>query len=151
MLHDDFRSELDALLAASHADVAFRDDVLAFADGRAAARLALVRQAPRIKVLRLIAQLLHAEPGLALARVQVDATSGCADFRGTLAALAPERTHAWRFRWDCRWAAERSGWLTPWGTPDQGRAAEELNWRCFAVWEPTAEGTLAPSAVEQRA
>ena len=147
MLPYHFREELDALLAASRAEPAFRDDVVAFAEGRAATRVELHRPAPRIKVLRLLAQLLHAEPRLPIARVVVDGWAGCADFRGALAVHSADGVRSWRFRWDCRWGAEQEGWFTAWGTPDQARAADELGWRCFARWEPEGD----PSAVEQDA
>ena len=41
----------------------------------------------------------------------------------------------WEFVWDCRWRAEREELLTPWGYPDQVRAAREWGWDCFERWE----------------
>ena len=151
MLPYHFREELDALLAASSADPAFRDDVLAYAEGHSATRVELHRPSPRIKVLRLLAHLLHAEPRLRIARVQVDAWSGCSDFRGGIDVHAADGRRSWRFRWDCRWAAEEQGWFTAWGTPDQSRAADELGWRCFARWDPASVDDPSASAVEQDA
>jgi hypothetical protein len=150
MLHEPFRAELVELLAASRADPAFKDDVLAYADGRAASRVVVLRAAPRLKVVRLLAQLLHTESTAAPTSVQVDAVSGCADFRGTVAVHMPDGVRSWRFRWDCRWRAEQAGWVTGWGLHDQARAAEELNWRCFATWEPLTPAG-GRSAVEQGA
>ncbi|MGZ8456612.1 MAG: hypothetical protein ACXWZ4_08455, partial [Gemmatirosa sp.] len=62
MLQEFFRTELVALLAASRADAAFAADLLAYADGRATSRVIVLRAAPRLKVLRVLAQLLDAEP-----------------------------------------------------------------------------------------
>ncbi|MGZ8414343.1 MAG: hypothetical protein ACXWZS_08865 [Gemmatirosa sp.] len=150
MLQEFFRTELVALLAASRADAAFAADLLAYADGRATSRVIVLRAAPRLKVLRVLAQLLDAEPALAPTSVQIDAVSGCSDFRGSLAVHTADGVRRWRFRWDCRWRAEQAGWYTPWGLPDQARAADELNWRCFATWAPV-ESEGAASAVEQDA
>jgi hypothetical protein len=151
MLHDSFRSELVELLDASRVDAALRTDILAYVDGRPVQRVAVLRPAPRLKVLRLLAQLLHAEPTLAMTAVQVDGASGCSDFRGTVTAHTADGARVWSFRWDCRWRAEQEGWVTEWGLPDQGRAADQLNWRCFAVWEPQSPAEPAASAVEQGA
>jgi hypothetical protein len=150
MLHDHFRTELAELLAASRVDPAFRQDVLAYADGRAVSRIVLLRAAPRLKILRLLAQLLHAERAAPLTAIEIDGTSGCSDFRGVVTGHTADGVHRWRFRWDCRWRAEQEGWVTEWGLPDQARAADELNWRCFATWEPVLPAA-AGSAVEQGA
>jgi hypothetical protein len=129
--------ELTRLLDASRAEGAFRRDVLAYADGRTVSLLVVVRPAPRVKVLRVVSQLLHAEPALAVARVVVDAVAGCCDFHGSVVAHEAHAPtpHVWRFRWDCRWRAEQEGWVDRWGSPDQSRAAREFAWRCFARWE----------------
>ena len=143
--------EIAALLEASRADEDFKRDLLAFGIGRPAARVVLLRPAPRLKVLRLLTQLLHAEPTLCVGRVAVEGVSGCSDFRGTLTVHCAEGPRVWRFRWDCRWRAEEEGWHDGWGLPDQSRAAREFGWRCFQHWEPVAPADDAdPSALEQR-
>jgi hypothetical protein len=133
--------EIAALLDASRADEDFKRDLLAFAVGRPAARVTLLRPAPRLKVVRLLTHLLHAEPTLCVDRVTVEGVSGCSDFRGTLSVHCADGLRVWRFRWDCRWRAVQEGWHDGWGLPDQSRAAREFGWRCFERWEPVP---LAP-------
>ena len=148
----DIAAELRALLAHSAALPAFRDDVAAFLAYRDAPRVTLGRMAPRVKVARVLAQLLAAWPALRVARVHVDGESGCAHFRGTLSLeCADGATHRVAFRWDCRWRAEREGWRDASGAPDQGLAAATFGWRCFAEWTPLPadappDGTAAGNA-----
>ncbi|MDF1503044.1 hypothetical protein [Roseisolibacter sp. H3M3-2] len=148
MLDEATADDLRTLLDRSRAEPAFRRDVLAYADGRTTALVSVPRPAPRVKVVRVLAQLLHAEPTLVLARVVVEGAAGCCDFRGAVTAFTPTDARTWRFTWDCRWRAEEAGLLDRWGTPDQSRAAREYAWRCFARWEPMLPDD--PSAVEQR-
>ena len=128
----------DELLAACAADEAFKADVEAYRAQRAAPRIVIDRPVPRVKVLRLLAQLVHAAPALRIERVRIDARAGCSDFRGRVVAHADGRAHGWDFVWDCRWRAEEEGLLTPWGNPDQQRAAREWDWACFERWEACA-------------
>jgi hypothetical protein len=150
MLHEGTAAELAALLDGSRAAAEFRRAVLDYAAGRAAPLVAVVRPAPRVKVLRVLSQLLYAEPGLRVGRVVVDAVAGCCDFRGSLVAFDGVLAHAWQFRWDCRWRAEQAGLYDRWGSPDQSRAAREFTWRCFARWEPVSSDGGHASGVEQR-
>lgn len=126
------------LIASARASGEFKSDVSRYADGLPADRIRTVRHAPRIKVLRVLAQLLHSEPHLEIERVWVDAWSGCSDFRGTITVETPDAVTAFRFRWDCSWRAEQEGWFDAFQLPDQIRAAHEFGWRCFAQWEQTA-------------
>src|SRR5437868_827607 len=125
---------LDGLLAASRADAAFKADVLAFAAFQRSDRLVVVGHAPRVKVLRVVAQLLHREPTLAIERVRIVGAAGCSDFRGELTAVVDAEPRTWDFVWDCRWRAREAGLVDAWGYPDQSTAAREFGWRCFAVW-----------------
>ena len=125
---------LDPLLGASRADDAFKADVVAYHHHRAAARIVVERHAPRVKVLRVIAQLLAVEPALRVERVRVDGTSGCCDFRGTLVVECADGPCRFDFVWDCRWRAVEEGWVDRWGGADQTRAAREFGWQCFATW-----------------
>ena len=97
--------------------------------------IAMTRWTPRVKVLRVLAQLFDARPDLVVERVAVEATSGCADFVGTLTVYTGEGEHRFDFAWDCRWRALQEGWTDPFGFPDQIRAAREYGWRCFSRWE----------------
>ena len=90
---------------------------------------------PRVKVPRVLAQLSDAHPDLAVRRVALEGTSGCADFVGTLRVTTDTAEHRFDFAWDCRWRAEQEGWTDPFGFPDQIRAAREFGWRCFVRWE----------------
>jgi hypothetical protein len=100
-----------------------------------AAVVVVARPVPAVKVLRLLTQLLHAEPALRVRRVRVDAMSGCSDFTGILRVDADGETTEFAFSWDCRWRASEEGLLDPWGYPDQILAAQRFGWRCFAHWE----------------
>jgi len=127
--------DLAELLAASAADDAFKADVRAFVAHTTAHRVLVEHPAPRVKPLRVIAQLLHAEPALPIERVRISAWSGCSDYRGTIVVGAPDGERTWDFVWDCRWRAEHEQLLTSWGYPDQVRAAREWGWDCFERWE----------------
>jgi hypothetical protein len=126
---------LDSCLAASVATPEFQADVRAYADYRDAPRIVLLRAAPRIKVLRVITQLVAAHPDLAVDRVRIEGVSGCADYRGSVTVeVSDAGTRAFAFVWDCSWRARREGWLDSRGNPDQVRAAREFGWRCFSCW-----------------
>jgi hypothetical protein len=124
------------LLEQSNATDAFTADAMAYRRGEIAERITLARHAPRVKVVRLIAQLAAAEPQLAVDGIYVDAWSGCSDFRGTVRVReASGETHEFDFLWDCEWRAREQGWTDHFGFPDQIRAAREFGWRCFQRWE----------------
>jgi hypothetical protein len=126
---------LELLLDRSLADDGFKADVREYARHHTVERIVVARHAPRVKVLRVLAQLLDAEPGLRVERVRLDAVSGCCDFRGTLVVAADGTETGFDFVWDCRWRAEVEGLVDRWGSPDQSRAAREFGWRCFSTWE----------------
>ena len=129
--------ELLALLERSSATAAFKADVRAYLAHQPAPRVATLRPAPRVKVARLLAHLLDAEPALAVDGVQVDAVSGCSDFRGTVAVRAGADTRVFEFVWCCLWRADEQQWRDAFGFPDQIRAAREFDWRCFEAWRET--------------
>ena len=126
---------IEHLIQSARASEEFKNDVVRFAQGGQVERIQTVRHSPRIKVLRLLAQLLSEEPGLEIERVSIDAWSGCSDFRGVLTVTAPDVTRVFRFHWDCSWRAEQQGWFDAFNLPDQIRAAREFGWRCFSVWQ----------------
>ena len=138
--------DFESLLAASRATHAFRTDLAAFASREPADRIRVVGPSPRVKVLRAIAQLLHAEPSISVDRVEVQAVSGCADFVGTLSVTdAAGTSHAFEFEWNCEWKARTLGYVDGFGFPDQIRAAQEFGWDCFERWtsRATASAELA--------
>lgn len=132
------------ILTRSCATERFKTDVVAFASRAEAPSITLVRSVPRIKVIRLINQLLHAHPEWAVERLRVDARSGCSDFVGTVTVEGGGQSRTIEFAWDCRWRAEQQGWIDAFGFPDQIRAADEFGWNCFHRWQ------LHPSATHAR-
>ena len=136
---------LPELMARSLASDEFKADVRAYAAHEPASRLTVARHVPRVKVLRVLAQLFETAPELEVERVHVDAASGCADFRGVLTVEARSGTRAFDFVWDCHWRAVQEGWTDAFGLPDQIRAARAFEWRCFAHWrERAAVAETAP-------
>jgi hypothetical protein len=130
------------ILARSCATDEFKADVLAFAARSEAPSITLTRHAPRIKVIRLINQLLHAHPEFAVERLRIDARAGCSDFVGTVLVEGGGDSRLFEFTWDCRWRAEQEGWLDAFGFPDQIRAADEFGWNCFHRWQESARNPV---------
>jgi hypothetical protein len=126
--------DLTPLLAVSRASDAFKADVRRFAAHGASERVRTARYSPPVKVMRVLAQLLHAHPDLSVERVAIDARSGCADFTGVVHVEAGGCVRRFEFSWDCRWRAEQQGYSDFFGFPDQIRAAQEFGWRCFRLW-----------------
>ena len=127
------------IVDASSATPEFKADVRLYAEHRPAPRIEAPRHAPRVKVLRVVTQLLASEPDIAVERVTVDGASGCSDFRGTVTIAVqgePERT--FDFVWDCQWRAIQEGWTDAFGLPDQIRAARTFEWQCFERWQERA-------------
>ena len=124
---------LDA--AAAHPD--FKADVLAFVRNGSTAvpRIQIDGYAPRVKVERLLTQLLHAYPDLPVERVRVRGRSGCSDFSGEMTVVAQDAEHRIAFTWCCAWRAEQEGWRDCFGFWDQARAAREFGFQCFSRWE----------------
>ena len=127
---------MELVLGKSQATESFKMDVAAFFRGRDATRVSIDGFAPRIKVQRLLIQLLSSESSLPITRVTVRGRSGCSDFVGEVKVETISETHVFDFVWDCRWRAEQEGWIDCFGLPDQMRAAQEFGWQCFQVWSP---------------
>lgn len=140
-------ADLTPLLAASRATAAFRDDLEAFAAGATEDRIEAPTHNPRVKVLRVVAQLLAAEPELAVDQVRIRAASGCADYVGRMDVQdATGRTHTFEFVWNCEWKARQMGYVDAFGLPDQIRAAREFGWRCFERWSRVDEAGAQQAA-----
>jgi hypothetical protein len=125
---------LESLLSASGATDDFKESVRQYSTLGKAPLVEAGGFAPPIKVLRVVAQLLDAEPGLRLERARVLGNSGCSDFRGSVEAHADGVVRRWSFVWCCRWRAAAEGWVDCFGFPDQVRAAREFGYRCFETW-----------------
>ena len=133
--------ELEKLLAESRAHEKFKAEVRAYCASSAAAptRIRVDSYIPRVKVQRLLKQMLATEPDLDIDGVAVSGSSGCSDFVGTVEARTQGATHVFEFGWCCRWRAEQEGWRDFFGFPDQIRAAQEFDWRCFHTWRRRSE------------
>jgi hypothetical protein len=130
--------ELESMLARSRASAAFRSDVYAYLSSGFAPAIHVEGRAPRVKVVRLIKHVLATLPEFELQRVSVHARSGCSDFIGTVRLESDSELRVFDFVWCCRWRAEEQGWEDAFGLPDQIRAAEEFDWRCFQHWKERA-------------
>ena len=122
------------ILSRSFASERFKNDVRAYSARAEAPSITMTRNMPRIKVIRLVNQLLHAHPEWAIERLHIDASSGCSDFVGLVTVEGAGESRTFEFAWDCRWRAEQQGWLDAYGFPDQIRAADEFGWNCFQRW-----------------
>lgn len=128
-------TELEQILSKSQAADAFKKAVRSYCASGGAEHIRVEGFAPMIKVKRLLAHMLTAEPHLEIERISLRARSGCSDFIGTVQVHTTDKTHSYEFIWDCRWRAEQQGWKDCFGFPDQIRAAREYDWRCFERWE----------------
>lgn len=109
-----------------------------FLSGEPSDRVKVETYVPRVKVHRLLKQLLSSEPSLEVEHVVIRGSSGCSDFVGTVDVQTRGGTHVFDFTWCCRWKAESEGYVDYFGFPDQRRAADEFDWRCFKRWERRA-------------
>lgn len=126
---------MDSLLRTSNASPDFKTAVGLVCAGRQHERVAMVNYVPQVKIRRLLTQLIAQEPTLEIERVSVNGSSGCSDFTGTLQVHTTNGPHVIDFVWDCRWRAQSEGYIDYFGFPDQLRAAQEFDWRCFQRWE----------------
>jgi hypothetical protein len=131
----DVIAELPVLLRESRASAEFKEAVRRFEQEGRADRIEIRGRAPRVKVLRVLKHVLASEPELPIEHVTIEGQSGCSDFAGTVQLVANSAQRAFDFVWCCRWRAEEQGWTDYFGLPDQMRAAQEYDWRCFQVWQ----------------
>lgn len=141
-------SEIEQLLASSRAVETFKNAVRSYCANGGADPIHVEGFVPKIKVKRLLAHLLSAEPQLPIERVFLRARSGCSDFVGTVQLHTSTETRVYEFVWDCRWRAEQEGWTDCFGFPDQIRAAREYDWRCFERWEPVGVERSTSNSLE---
>lgn len=126
---------MDTLVQSSSATPNFKADVLSFLSGDESERVKVEAYVPRVKVQRLLNQLLAVEPSLEIEHVIIRGKSGCSDFVGSMDVQTTWGMHVFDFTWCCRWRAESEGYVDYFGFPDQMRAAREFDWRCFQRWE----------------
>jgi hypothetical protein len=130
---------MQTVVATSNATTDFKAAVLSFVAGEKVDRVKLETYVPRVKVRRLLTQLLVVEPALEIERVVIRGVSGCSDFVGSMDVETSSGTHVFEFAWCCRWRAEREGYVDYFGFPDQMRAAQEFDWQCFRRWERSGD------------
>lgn len=140
--------ELEQILSESQAAEAFKRSVRSYCASGGAEHIRVEGHAPRIKVTRLLAHILAAEPHLPIESISLRAKSGCSDFIGTVQLHTTHETRVYEFVWDCRWRAEQEGWTDCFGFPDQIRAAREYDWRCFERWESVRVEQLLSRTLE---
>ena len=126
---------MDRLIQTSRATADFKADVASFVSGNRADRVKVEAYVPRVKVQRLLAQLLSVEAALEIEQVVIRGMAGCSDFVGSVDVQTTSGAHVFDFTWCCRWRAETEGLVDYFGFPDQIRAAQEFDWRCFQQWE----------------
>lgn len=127
--------ELEEILARSQAADRFKKDVRLFCSEGDAEAIRIDGYIPPVKIQRLIKHMLATEPELPIERISVQGFSGCSDFVGTVEARTMSGTLVFDFAWCCRWRAVQEGWTDYFGFPDQIRAAQEFDWRCFRTWK----------------
>jgi hypothetical protein len=128
---------LETFLDRSAAAPPFKDAVRTYAESRSPSeRIRANAGAPPVKVLRVITKLLEEFPDEPIEAVEISASSGCSDFRGTL-SVRGGNVGTIRFAWDCAWKARQVGYKGFLGFPDQHRAAAEFGHDCFEVFTRT--------------
>lgn len=127
---------LDTILEGSAASDSFKDAVRQLEKGSVPSVIMFNPGVPPVKALRGIMKLLEAEPNLAIENVNIQATSGCSDFVGTIEVNGGEVR--FDFVWDCAWRAEQEKYTDHFGYPDQIRAAREFGYQCFKKFERVA-------------
>ena len=106
-----------------------------FLSGKRCERVKVETHVPRVKVQRLLTQLLAVEPALEIEQVVIRGMAGCSNFVGSVDVRTASGAEVFDFVWCCRWRAETEGLVDYFGFPDQLRAAQEFDWRCFQRWE----------------
>jgi hypothetical protein len=126
---------METLLTKSRATEDFKTDLTRFLAGDRPSRVKVESFVPRVKIQRLLSQLLAEEAALEIEQVTIRGSAGCSDFVGSIDVATRSGSHVFDFVWCCRWRAEREGFRDYFGFPDQSRAAQEFDWRCFQKWE----------------
>ena len=126
---------METLVTQSRATDEFKADLARFLAGDRPTRVKVESFVPRVKVQRLLSQLLAEEASLEIEQVTIRGSAGCSDFVGTVDVHTRSGSHVFEFVWCCRWRAQREGYVGYFGLPDQSRAAQGFGWRCFQKWE----------------
>ena len=124
---------LEEILSASAARESFKAAIRELEAGRKTDPIRFNAGAPPVKVLRMLMKLLETHPEHPFESIEVQAASGCSDFKGS--AKAEPGDIAVAFNWDCAWRARQQEWADHWGDPDQIRAAQTFGYQCFENFE----------------
>jgi len=126
---------MKTLIESSRATPDFKVDLASYLSGECCERVKVETYVPRVKVQRLLTQLLTVEPALEIEQVVIRGMAGCSNFVGSVDVRTASSAEVFDFVWCCRWRAETEGLVDYFGFPDQVRAAQEFDWRCFQRWE----------------
>ena len=129
-------------LERSQATAAFRESVASFLKtGRSDERIVFDYRSPSVKVERALTKALEEYPDMPIESIELQGSSGCEYYRGTMTLRTSDDERRVSFAWDCKWRAEQEGWRDYFGFADQTRAAREFGHDCFRVWaeEPVLE------------
>ncbi|MCG8607205.1 hypothetical protein MJD09_19750 [bacterium] len=123
---------IEELLRASKASQNFKTAVKEYLAGE---DTSLIRHtnAPRIKVIRVLAKLLEEYRDEPISNVHISGVSDCSSFSGIL-TFGPTNSKV-AFNWDCSWKAEQEGLQTWYGAPDQSKAVQIYGYQCFEKFE----------------
>lgn len=124
---------ISTILEASRAEEDFKQAVLNFENGENPHLISYSPGSPRIKVMRVLLQLLETFPEQAISQVNIEGQSSCSSYSGRL-TFGPDNTEIY-FNWDCSWRAKQEGFVTWYGAPDQTKAAQKFGFRCFETFK----------------
>src|SRR5438046_5309029 len=120
---------MKTLIKSSRATPDFKIDLASYLSGERCERVKVETYVPRVKVQRLLTQLLTVEPALEIEQVVIRGMAGCSNFVGSVDVRTASSAEVFDFVWRCRWRAETEGLVDYYGFPDQLREAQEIDRR----------------------
>ena len=126
-------TELKTLLEDCKASDAFKRAVRAFADGKESQLIQYSPRSPKVKVERVLMKLLEAYPDEQITEVNIQGSSSCSGYMGTL-NFGANQTKIY-FSWDCEWKAKQEGLITWYGAPDQIKTASQFGYQGFEKFD----------------
>ena len=129
----DLHDKIAELSARSHATGQFKQALADYMNGKDSGLIVHSLEAPRVKLLRVLAKLLEEYPDEPISDVSIQASASCSGFAGVL-TFGPNSSRI-EFNWDCAWKAAQEGLQTWYGEPDQAKAAQRFGYQCFEKFE----------------